>query len=431
MKKRLASLNLVLQSVGTLVNILFVSFSVRTLGLESWGIYVVYEIAASFVVTILGWGFNLGTSKYISKQHVKSIRTAAILYSILLFQLFFLFCLFFSLLLASFFVSRLNTNLPAWLDWHILLTLTLFVSGKLFFLDWFYVGIGRPQLSALVQTASKVLSLIVLFISLIYVPLSPSYLLGIQGLSMISMGLVIFLVNGIKFKHPSWAVFLSRIKADFKFFLVLCLGSFSTYFTSLFIGFGSGSTALGLFSIFERTINICKAISSPILSYYYPFSCQAFSSYNKVYDREKILFVIKQASFFLSPPFVLLCLFFTYPSLPIFLFSGQALNPSLFTLSLSLYSLYGMIMYIITVFNVLIVYPSDHGFFSLNNDSIQTVVLLLLFSLTFAFRDSLGSLPFGFIEMILFASLLMCSLVVLYRIIRYVLGVIIVVPRAI
>ena len=268
----------VLQIVDKILPLVIIPYLMITLGAEKYG-YIGFSTAiVNYVLLFVEFGFNLSATQRAAVAKERGIEELSkVFFSTMTAKLLLFFVASIIMLPIVYLIPTLNIYSGTVLCMYPL------VLGGTFDLSWFYQGIGKIRIVAIVTSLCKLLVLPLMFIfvkdtsdyNLAAFIQSSVYLLAsiITGVMLYKMHLIIkirYLLQDIT----------TELKESYPLFLSSVATSVYTQLFTLILGLISNPTVVGKYSAAERIIrSICFAIYSPISRVFYPkISSLAYTS---------------------------------------------------------------------------------------------------------------------------------------------------------
>lgn len=274
----------VLQIVDKIVPLVIIPYLMISLGAEKYG-YISFATAiVNYILLFVEFGFNLSATQRIAvaKEH-NTEELSRIFFATMLSKLFLFLIASLIILPIVFFAPSLK------IYFNTVLCMYPLVLGGVLGLGWFYQGIGKIRISAIVTSLCKILVLPMVFI---FVKDSSDYNLAslIQSsvylLSSIVTLVMLYKMRIIKIINVNLYDVKLEIKESYPLFLSSVATSIYTQLFTLILGFISNPTIVGKYSAAERIMrSICFAIYSPISQAFYPkISSLAYTNKTKAKD---------------------------------------------------------------------------------------------------------------------------------------------------
>ncbi|MFP5040688.1 flippase [Parasediminibacterium sp. JCM 36343] len=296
---------LLVQGVNYLIPLIILPYLLKVLGPEKYGIIGLGQAFVQYFILIVEFGFNLSAVKRVALHRYDPEKLSVIFWSTLGAKcILCAFCFLLHMLLVH--------TVPLFqVHSQVLNVFFLMVIGNVLFPIWFFQGIGKMRLLAVVNFLVR---LSILPIILVYVKKPSDYVLAAQLQSMVYLlsGLLsfifIFWFKYVKFSPISIKTMLAEAKESW---LVFVSSAAINVYTSSFVvilGFFATTTAIGYYTAAERVMRVsCYLIAAPLSQAFFPkISELVVSNRSKAID---MLWVVLKITI-LSMSAVAVCLFF-------------------------------------------------------------------------------------------------------------------------
>lgn len=259
----------------------FISFPylINVLGKELYGILVFSGAISSYFLLIINFGFNNVALRDVS-IHVGDVQKLSEIVSIVFILKGILFLVsFIALFSASLFIPIVANNKS-------LFFLTLFYMGinDWLFPQWYFQGIERMKVQAILNVLTKLLFTLGVFF---FIKKKEDYLNAVilQSVGSVIVGVIslyhIFIRNKIKFIIPKWNIFVTTIKAAFTFFITTVSTNIYARVSKILVGVFLGMSEVATYDIVEKLVGIIKVI-------FYTISTSVFPRISKDRNRDFI-----------------------------------------------------------------------------------------------------------------------------------------------
>lgn len=276
----------VLQIVDKIIPLLIIPYLMVTLGAEKYG-YIGFSTAiVNYLLLIVEFGFNLSATKRVAvakeqgKQELSEVFFSTLWAKVLL------------LIIATIAILPIVLLIPSLkIYFNTILCTYPLVLGATLNISWFYQGIGKIRIAAIVTSLCKILVLPLVFI-FVSVPEDYNWAAFIQSsvyfLSSIVTAILLYRMQLITKIKITFKNVIASIKDSYPLFLSSVATSVYTQLFTLILGFVATPAVVGKYSAAERIMrSICFAIYSPISQAFYP-KISSLSFTNK--DEARFLF---------------------------------------------------------------------------------------------------------------------------------------------
>jgi polysaccharide transporter, PST family len=258
----------ILQGVNYLLPLLALPFLFIKLGPENYGLVAFAYSVSLFLNILVDFGFDLYSTREISINRTNKIKTDNIFSVTMVSKLILLFIAFLILVALTFLVEKFKINS------YVYYLMFFIVIGNYLSPIWFFQGIEKMKYVTLVNSLSKFLSFLPMFIfiksskDLFYAPLF--YGIGFFFSGLLSLWLA-FSIFKVKFKVPSFYEIKHSLTESSHFFLSRATVSFYTTCNTIVIGLISSDLLTGYYNIAEKIYQAFASLINPLTQGLYPY----------------------------------------------------------------------------------------------------------------------------------------------------------------
>ncbi|UWY28637.1 oligosaccharide flippase family protein [Flavobacterium sp. TR2] len=247
----------ILQILSSLFYFLIYPFLIRTLGAESYGLYIFATSVVTYFITFIGNGFDFPGVKAIAtngndlekKSHVLSCIFTAKMY------LQFVSTIVFTLIILT--IPALREN------YVIYVICFLQTLSGIFFPQWYFQGVQRMKIVTYIQLLFKILSLPFIFIMIhspkdLWIFALITTLVSLLG--AITAALIVRFNEGIKLNWVSFKEVKIWYKEAFPFFLSSSLGIVKEQSITIIIGSFFGMRDVAIYDLANKIILIPRTL---------------------------------------------------------------------------------------------------------------------------------------------------------------------------
>ncbi len=247
----------VLQIINSLFYVLIYPYLIRTLGAESYGLYIYALSIVTYFIFIINFGFDLPATKVVAQEKDNTTAISNVLSCIFTAKIYLLFVsvLIFSILLIT---------IP-FLKEHYLLFVIVFGQTINFalFPTFYYQGIQKMKTATIIQVIFKLLSLPFIFVMVksssdlsVFAIISTSTMI-IGGLVAILM--VVF-VDKLYIRWVSFSELRKWFKEAFPFFLSNSVGTLKEQGIPIIVGAFFGMRDVAIYDLANKLIIIPRTV---------------------------------------------------------------------------------------------------------------------------------------------------------------------------
>jgi len=274
-----------IQMASYILPLITVPYLVRVLGGEKFGLIAFAQAIIQYFVIFTDYGFGLSVTKQIAEHKEDKNRISEIFSSVLMIKLLMLLV---SVILLSVFVFSFEKFAK---DWQLYYLTFGIVIGQAMFPVWYFQGIEKMHITALINIVPKVIFTISIFIFVtstedyLYVPL-------INSLGFLLAGLVsLWLANSrfkVSFRLPNFEQMTYQLKEGWHIFLGSISSNFSMLNITFFLGIMTNPTMVGYYAVVEKIIRPLASLNRPVVNSIFPhLSNTAKSDPEKAYTFSK------------------------------------------------------------------------------------------------------------------------------------------------
>jgi PST family polysaccharide transporter len=255
------------QATNYILPLITVPYLVRILEPEKFGLISFAQAFIQYFVLITDYGFNLSATREISISRENKNKISTIFSAVLIIKLYLMLLCFFILNLIVFNVKKFKN------EWFVYNFMFGIVVGNVLFPIWFFQGMEKMKLQALLNLITKVIFTIGIFVIIkeqsdyIYVPVIYSVCYIILGLSSI---LIIFLSFKVRFKYPSLSIIKHELREGSYIFLSTIAISIYTISNTFILGVFTEEKYVGYYAAGEKIIRAFQYLLIPISQTLYP-----------------------------------------------------------------------------------------------------------------------------------------------------------------
>jgi len=315
--KNVAALGFV-QVTNYLLPLLTLPYIIQKVGIENFGKISIAQAIILYLVIIPDYGFNFTTTAEVVKSKNNINQLSGVVANTLVAKAFLLIVAFVLLLVASTFsFVRSEASLFFW-GFSI-------VIGQTFFPMWFFQGIEKMKLIALLNLGSRILLTILIFF-LIHEEGDYTRVLPIYGFSNLVGSIVALTIVYFKFKLklrlPNFDEIKDNLKNGFPIFISSLANNAFVNSGLIILGYFAGPTQSGYYAIVDKVALIFRQLIVIVGQALYPSLRRLkHDSEHEIYGTVRDTFKPVLLAGVLS--FILLLLI---PKLIVFIFVGESIT---------------------------------------------------------------------------------------------------------
>lgn len=258
------------QIAGYVIPLISVPFLLRTIGTEKYGLFSLTGAFAAYIQVLLDYGFNISAIRDVSKNRNSGKKLSFIVSGVMSAKAILLFISIIISVTAILLVPRLHHDFTAYF------IISLAAIGTSFLPSWYFQGIEKMKILAVLNLSSKIIYLI-LIILLIRKPDDFTILLFISVLSTCSIAFVgmIVMIKQVRFKIRlglGWKV----LKSSFGIFTTQFWATVLQISTVFILGFFANNKVVGVYAVAEKIAKAVISMGIPLCSSIFPRSSILF-----------------------------------------------------------------------------------------------------------------------------------------------------------
>lgn len=257
----------VLQVINSLFYIIIYPYLIRTLGAESYGLYIYALSIVTYFIFIVNFGFDFPATKAVAQEKDNKGAISNILSCVFTAKIY--------LQLASIFVFSILVTTVPFLHKHSLLFIIVFAQTINFtlFPTWYYQGIQKMKTATLIQVILKLLSLPLIFI-LVKSPLDLPVFALITSTTMVIGGLtammMVLFVDQLQLRWVGFSELKRWFKEAFPFFLSSSVGTLKEQGIPIIVGTFFGMRDVAIYDLANKLIIIPRTILMSVNAALFP-----------------------------------------------------------------------------------------------------------------------------------------------------------------
>lgn len=263
------------QAAMYIAPLLVLSYLLKTLGVKEFGYYALILAVVAYLQIITDYGFSFSSSRAISQNRENKELVSEIYWSTMIIKTI-ISVLLFLLLYVVLLYLPIEKNLSIGLVYGYLLVL-----GNTFQPQWFFQGIEKLKIVALLNILSRALACVLVFV---FVKNESDMVIAIlvQSIPIIIAAIVLNLLIVFHIKIniaiPNKKLVIQILK-DGKDFFLASLYAVALNNSGVFIlGFMTNPTIVGTYAAAEKIIKALLSLFTPLTQAIYPFNCRKFSN---------------------------------------------------------------------------------------------------------------------------------------------------------
>jgi len=261
----------VIQGIIALLQLLVIPYTIKTIGIDGFGIVAVAQVVMLYLSGFADYGFNQTATRDISLQRSDKTAISRIFFRVLYTKLVLCFVSFILLLIVIWCVPAFRQNSVVYL------AAFMYVIGQVSLVTWFFQGLEKMQFTALLALSGRLIFVLLVFIFLKNREQGFLFLFFLGTGTLIAGAISIFSAYRwlqFEFIKPSRADIIQELRAGWAI-TVANLAGFTTQYANIFIlRIFTNDLVVGYYGIAERIFFAMRQILVIFSQVIYPRVCQ-------------------------------------------------------------------------------------------------------------------------------------------------------------
>ena len=278
------------QSANFIFPLVITPILLKNVGIEKVGLITTAQALINVFILVCDYGFNIIGVKQLIDIKENKIELNKLYINIQLSKLILIsFCFIIFLALINYINFLKKENLLYLFSFSLII-------GRSLFPIWFFQGFQKMKYLIGFSILSKFVSFLLIYI-LIKKSLDYVYVNLIIGINEIIVCLIylIYIQYRYKFKIKiaNWKGILFQLKYSFNFFLNNFISAININFNVILLSHFSNLKDLGIYSICEKIVYLCRNVFSIIFQVVYPYLCEIWKKNRQLFLKEiKYIYLI-------------------------------------------------------------------------------------------------------------------------------------------
>lgn len=256
-----------LQGLNYLLPLIVLPYLLRVIGPTEYGLIAFAQSLMGYGVLLTDFGFNLSATRAVSLARDRPEELAGIFWSTMMAKLLLL-------LGGGVAIALVILVVPAFrAEWRVFATSGLMVLGAVTFPLWYFQGLERLRVAAIIQALGKLATLVLAF-TLVHSAadlLAAAAVLSAPSLIAAALCAVyLTVVAPVAFRRPTLAEIGAAFRSSWHLFLSSAAATLYLKGNALILGLMSGPYAVALFSIANKVALAVFGLLGPIVQAVYP-----------------------------------------------------------------------------------------------------------------------------------------------------------------
>lgn len=290
---------LLIQATNLLLPIITFPYLIRVVGKEKFGVVMFAQSICLLLYVFVDYGFSLSATRRISILKEKKDEINKTFSSVLFTKACLAIVIFLLYAIIIDQVPRFSD------DKEVFLWSYLIIVGQAIFPDWFFQGIEKMKLMAVISFLAKALFTILIFIFIlvkedyIYIPI-------FQGIGYVLAALLSILISlkYVKLVMPSFSLIKELLLESFSLFASNLAARVINNISIVLLGFLFNDTLVGIYSSMEKLITTTKGVFVSLYQALFPWLANQNNKTQRAYIG-KIIYVVGILALVMMLPFLL------------------------------------------------------------------------------------------------------------------------------
>lgn len=263
------------QGVAYIAPILILGHLIKTLGVEGFGKYALCLSVAAYLQVVVDYGFSFSASRQISqnrnnREYISKIYWTTISIKVLI-----------CLIVFPIYVYIINLFALTEIVKSALYATYILILGNTLFPVWFYQGIEKLKIIAILNLFSRVFACL-LVVLLVNNKDDLALSLYMQALPVLIGGVIanvdIFVKKYVSYSIPKMVDYRKSIIEGWDIFVATLASTVLSNSTIFILGIYSSPSVVGFYAAVERIVKAAVSLFAPITRSLYPYNCNKFNS---------------------------------------------------------------------------------------------------------------------------------------------------------
>lgn len=296
-----------LQVAGYVFPLITMPYLARVIGAEGFGKIAFAAAITVWFQTIADWGFNYTATRDVAKNRDNKEKVSEIFSNVLWARILLMLVSFVALAICVMTIPKLRENAD------VIMISFLMIPGHIMFPDWFFQAMERMKYITILNIISKTFFTIAVFL---FIKEKQDYLLQplFTSLGFVVSGIIAMYYILVKWKvrlqFTSFQAIFRTIKSSTNVFINNIAHNLYNAFSTILLGFLSGSVATGIYDAGRRFIQIGESMLGIISRVFFPFVTRKGDKHGMYAKIHISLSVVMAILLFIFAP-LLIELFFT------------------------------------------------------------------------------------------------------------------------
>lgn len=257
---------LLIQVTNLILPLVTFPYLISVLGIDTFGLIMFAQALCAVLYIIVDFGFSLSATRHISLLRTDERELARVFSTVLSVKVVIATLVFAGYLIVISLVPRFTT------EKEIFILSYLMVIGQAFFVDWFFQGIEKMKVMALLSLLAKGVFTILIFIFIQTVADYTKVPL-FMGLGYLLAGIlsIVLALQFTSFVKPDAVLAKTLVKESFSLFISNLAARVINTIPVLILGFFVNDTMVGVYTSMEKLITTTKGVFVSLYQALYPW----------------------------------------------------------------------------------------------------------------------------------------------------------------
>lgn len=298
---------ILLQIAGYIFPLLTIPYLARVIGVEGFGKIAFASAIIAVFLTITDWGFNFTATRDVARNRTNLEKVSEIFSNVFWARIILMILSLLILVILIITIPYFKENKT------IILVTFLLIPGHILFPDWFFQAMERMKYITIFNLISKAFFTVAVFI---FINNKSDYILQplIISIGYLFTGIgamyIILVKWGVKISTPNWLIIFFTIKKSTDVFLNNIMPNLYNGFSTILVGFVSGSNSNGILDAGRKFSDISKSFIDLLSRVFYPYLSRRGDKHNTYAKINLLIALLFSIFLFITAP-ILINFFYT------------------------------------------------------------------------------------------------------------------------
>lgn len=290
---------LLIQVTNLVLPLVTFPYLIRVLGIDTFGLIMFAQTICAVLYIFVDFGFSLSATRHISLLKTDKKEMARVFSTVVCVKGILAILLFMGYLLIILIVPRFSA------EKEVFVLSYLMIMGQAFFVDWFFQGIEKMKVMALLSLLAKGVFTALIFV-FIHATEDYTKVPLFMGLGYVLAGAlsVVLALKFTSFVKPDLALAKALVKESFSLFVSNLAARVINTIPVLILGFFVNDTTVGIYTSMEKLITTTKGVFVSLYQALFPWLVKQSIQKQQAYVKKMIPIVGTLAIIVMVPFFV-------------------------------------------------------------------------------------------------------------------------------